>query len=127
MKTEDKPTVALDAIAELVRRDKELQRQQSALKKERDKVREQVARLMGDALVGTVAGEPAFTYEYTSAWRTAEFMKENEDLARFFVFKKEVEVLDEELLHRLHPQLWERYRSRTLKMVAGWGDGPEGS
>jgi hypothetical protein len=120
VKTEDKPTVALDAIAELVRRDRELQRQEADTKKERAKVRDQISRLMGDALVGTVAGEPAVTYEFTSTWRKGDFMKAHEDLAQHFMVKREVEELDIDLLKRVYPTIWEGFRSRALKLVDGW-------
>jgi hypothetical protein len=111
----DMDQVALDQYVDLLRRLNEATKARLGWAKIEGDLKEQIAKLLGDAEQGTVNGELAFERKPIAQFNTTNFKKDEPDQAKFYTRKKEVEVIDVDLIRQTNPDLYTRYQ--TVKLI----------
>ncbi len=86
--------------------------------KEAERLRKRLTDQIGDAQAGTIDGEKVIYYRYADAWATARLLKDNPDLAQHYFTVREVSEFDLEHFRRVHPEIADKYRTRSFR-VAG--------
>lgn len=109
------PPVALDQYVALLARDKECADAIKRWETERAKVREAIAKVMGDAEVGTVDGEEVLTFKTVATFNGGDFKKDYPDLYKMYTRTMEVEKFDTAWFESSRPDLYEQYQSRPMK------------
>lgn len=106
---------ALDAYVDLLDDDRECQRMIKFWEDRRDKIKEQLSKVMGDAEIGTVDGEPVFFYEPKDQFRGGDFKKQFPDLARMYTRPVTVVKFDEAAFRHDRPDMWAEFRVRAMR------------
>lgn len=65
----------------------------------------------------TLNGKVVATFKADTKFQSALFRKEVPHLANQYMTKQLVDVFDEATFKQVHPDLWEQYRSRSLRPV----------
>jgi hypothetical protein len=107
--------IALDQHVDLLRRLNEATKARMGWAKIEADLKEQLAKLLGDAYEGTVNGERAFERKPIDQFNTTNFKKEEPDQAKFYTRTKEVEVIDIDLIKRTNPDMYHRFQ--TIKLI----------
>lgn len=107
--------VALDQYVALLARDTECADAIKRWETERVKVREAIAKVMGDAEVGTVEGEEVLIFRAVNTFNGSGFKKDYPDLYKMYTRTMEVEKFDTAWFESSRPDLYEQYQSRPMK------------
>jgi hypothetical protein len=113
----DEVAVPLDEHQDLLRLREKAFLARDAWDRELGRLDDQLRELIGDHGVGTFRGEEVFTYRPINRFAMARFIKENPDLARHFMTRKMIDVVDEGALLAARPDLYRRYQTRQTKFM----------
>ena len=78
-----------------------------------------IIQQMGDAHAGLIGEDKVVTNRPTKRYATARIMSEREDLAQHFMHEVTNKVLDLEAFRIRHPEIAEKYRVRSFRVVGG--------
>lgn len=113
--SEPETPVAIDEHVDLLRRLKQATKARQGWEKIEADLKQQIAKLLGDAETATVNGELAFERKPVNQFNTTNFKREEPDMARFYTRTKQVEVIDVELIKTTAPDLFQRFQ--TVKLI----------
>jgi hypothetical protein len=94
---------------------KECQRMVEFWNKRLDRLKSELAAVMGDATVGTVNGEGVLFYAWKEQFRGADFRRDYPDMYKLYTHDVAVNKFDEEWLRASRPDLWEKYQVRSMR------------
>lgn len=80
-------------------------------------IKAKLIKVVGNDEELTVGGKPVRTYNYTDAFRTKDFEKQEPVLYQNYLTPQTVMVLDVARLQRLQPDVWQQFRSRSFRKV----------
>ena len=107
--------VQLDAQVDLLAKYNECNRAIKYWKTELERTKEQLIKMMGDAVEGTVDGRVVFTYKPIERFNVTEFKREYPDLHRLFTREMSKVEFDEAWFRNSRPELWQQFQVRTVK------------
>lgn len=81
-----------------------------------------LAKLMGDAEEGTIAGQEAVVYEPINGFNVTAFEKKFPHLARAYTREFTVTKVDVDLLKHARPDLYAQFRTRPMRVT--WKPAP---
>lgn len=80
-----------------------------------DQYKALLGKIMGDATIGRVDGQPVVTFRPIESFNSSDFRKKYPDTYRFFVHEVTEKRFDKDLLRRTRPELWEEFQTRPMK------------
>lgn len=111
----EEQSIALDAHVAKLRKLVEATDNIKFWTQQRAQVQEELAKIMGDATIGTVNGRQAVTYRTEERFRGADFKKVYPDTYRSFVHDVTTQRFDVELLKASRPDLYQEFQVRSMK------------
>jgi hypothetical protein len=108
--------IELDEHADLIARYRKCRDLEAQWKKEKEIVKAQLAKLMGDAEVGLLNGEKVLTYAREERFNTTEFRKQYPDMYKLYMKEKTVEQFDLEGFRLTRSELFEEFQVRSLRV-----------
>lgn len=112
--SEDK-RIALDPYVPLLEALAEAKDNVKFWQEQKEKHEAALAKIMGDAVIGTVDGLDVVTYRPIEQFRGGEFEKMYPDTYRAFTHEVTRKVFDHTLLRATRPELWKQFQSRPMK------------
>lgn len=106
-----------DEDRDLLKRHKEAKDNAKAWTEVASELQEQLEQRLGNITVGLIDNKDAVTYRYKDAFAKSRFVKDHPELAKHYMQTKVVEVLDDDLIRRTLPDMWNEYRVRELRNV----------
>lgn len=91
-----------------------------------EKLKKQLAAVLGDAQQGTVGGEEAVTFEPINKFSAKAFKDKYPNLYRAYITTRTVEEIDEAALKLTRPELYAEFQTRPMRVT--WkppGSGPQ--
>jgi hypothetical protein len=86
-------------------------------KKRLERLKKELAEIMGETEVGTVNGEAALFYERQNRFRTGEFAKKYPDFHRLYSRDFTEKRFDPEWLKDQRPDLYEQFQVRAMRIT----------
>lgn len=105
----------LDTYVDKLADYKECQRMVEFWNKRLERLKGELAAIMGDATVGTVRGEAVLFYEFRESFRSGDFRKDYPDMYKLFTRDVTSMKFDEEWFRAARPDLWQQYQSRAMR------------
>lgn len=102
---------SVDKLADLA----ECKRMAAWWKAREDKIKAELAEIMGDAEIGTVNGEEVLFYEPQNRFNSGEFKKAMPDTWKSFHRVVAAEKFDADWLKLARPDLWEQFQVRAMR------------
>lgn len=91
-----------------------------------EKLKKQLAAVLGDSQQGTVGGEEAVTFEPINKFSAKAFREKYPNLYRAYITTRTVEEIDEAALKLTRPELYAEFQTRPMRVT--WkppGSGPQ--
>lgn len=111
----EEQTAALDEYVIVLEAWHETSQQIKKLKAQEETYKALLAKVMGDATVGTVDNQPVVYFRPIESFNSGDFKKKYPDTYRFFVHEVTKKEFDKDLLRRTRPELWEEFQTRPMK------------
>lgn len=83
--------------------------------KRRDRIKAELAEIMGSAEIGTVNGEPVLFYAPVERFRTREFARQYPDFYRLYQRDITKKLFDPDWLKDERPDLYKEFQVRSMR------------
>jgi hypothetical protein len=110
---------ALDALADKVRYYDQLTEAINQAQADRQRVQDEIKKLMGDAKVATLNGVPTFTYAPKQTWRTADIKRDMPHLVALYMEPVTTDVINWDRFFEHHSEAVKGYQTREFRRVSG--------
>lgn len=85
---------------------------------EADRLKAKLLEQLGDAHAGLVDGFKIVTHRPTNSWAKAKLCQDHPDLTQGYFVPTTSEEFDFDWFRRVHPEIAERYRTRSFRGIA---------
>lgn len=107
--------ITLDSLAPLIEAYDQAVAEEAKWAKAAEVLKKRIQAVMGDAVEGTVAGLPAFTWKHTGQFNGRRFATDHPDLVTKYTRPVTRDELDVEALKTEHGDLFTAYRARRFE------------
>lgn len=108
------PQVSLDSYANIVEAYRNARSEISRWQDAAEVLRRRIEQAMGDADEGIIDGKRVVSYRRDGAFRSAQFMAEQKELAETYGRPKTGTEIDTDRLRQDFPQVYQQYRTRPF-------------
>jgi|SRR4030095_7436471 hypothetical protein len=117
IRTTPKGQLALDQYVTILADYRECQTTIEFWRKRLEKLKSQMAEIMGDWEVGTVNGDPVFFYQRQERFNSTEFRKQYPDMYRLYTREIVEKKFDPEWLRQARPDLYEEFQVKAMRIT----------
>lgn len=115
--TDEPTTIAMDQWVDKLAEAAECQRSITFWQKRLEKIKTELAELVGDAQIGTVNGSPVFAFAWKDQFNSTEFKKKYPDMYRLYSRDVTEKKFDAEWLKSTRPELWHQFQVRAMRIT----------
>jgi hypothetical protein len=109
--------LTLDQYVTLLADYRECQNTMEFWKKRLEKIKAQMAEIMGDHEIGTVNGDPVFFYQRQDRFNSSEFRKQYPDMYRLYTHEVTEAKFDVDWFKKARPDLYAEFQVKAMRIT----------